>query len=252
MDPGRPPHLRRARRQRRPHRVRGDRVPAARCAGSSATRRTVRRPSSTRTARSCSSLGLERLPTFVHLRQDTTVGAATEGWDPAEWQEVARQVARSMAWSVPEVAPPGRAHSRPDGRLAGLNPRSEAFRHFLVSGPVTGGNSGDRNGISRPRLRRVTGTARRTRLLRRAVVLKSRAWSERVFQHCVQLFSKDRRRHLRAKGSPQMSFRAKVSGVVLVALLTAGVLPAAVARGLPRHRQAGAGAPARGADPGQR
>ncbi len=53
------------------------------------------------------SLGLEHLPALVFLRQDTTVGAATEGWDPAEWQRVAREVARAMAWSVPEVAPPG-------------------------------------------------------------------------------------------------------------------------------------------------
>ena len=53
------------------------------------------------------SLGLERLPAFVFLRQDTTVGAATEGWDPAEWQDVAKEVARAMAWSVPDVAPAG-------------------------------------------------------------------------------------------------------------------------------------------------
>jgi hypothetical protein len=53
------------------------------------------------------SLGLERLPALVFLRQDTTVGAATEGWDPAEWQRVAKEVARAMAWSTPEIAPPG-------------------------------------------------------------------------------------------------------------------------------------------------
>jgi len=53
------------------------------------------------------SLGLARLPALVHLRQDTSLGAAAEGWDPVAWQEVAREVAREMAWSVPEVAPPG-------------------------------------------------------------------------------------------------------------------------------------------------
>ena len=52
-------------------------------------------------------LGLERLPAFVHLRQDTTVLAATEGWNPAEWQRVAREVGKSLAWTVPEVAAPG-------------------------------------------------------------------------------------------------------------------------------------------------
>ena len=53
------------------------------------------------------SLGLEHLPALVYLRQDTTVGAATEGWDPAAWQQVAKEVARAMQWSVPEIAPPG-------------------------------------------------------------------------------------------------------------------------------------------------
>ena len=49
------------------------------------------------------SLGLERLPAFVFLRQDTSLSASAEGWDPTEWQRVARQVATSMAWTVPEV-----------------------------------------------------------------------------------------------------------------------------------------------------
>jgi len=53
------------------------------------------------------SLGLERLPAFVHLRQDTTVVAASEGWDPHDWQRVAREVGKAMAWTVPEVAGPG-------------------------------------------------------------------------------------------------------------------------------------------------
>jgi hypothetical protein len=50
------------------------------------------------------SLGLERLPALVHLRQDTTLGSVAEGWDPAEWQRVAREIGRAMAWSVPEIA----------------------------------------------------------------------------------------------------------------------------------------------------
>ena len=53
------------------------------------------------------SLGLERLPAFVHLRQNTTVVAATEGWDAHEWQRVAREVGKSMAWTVPEVTRQG-------------------------------------------------------------------------------------------------------------------------------------------------
>lgn len=50
------------------------------------------------------SLGLERLPAFVHLRQDTTLVAAAEGWDPREWQRVAREVGKALAWTVPEIA----------------------------------------------------------------------------------------------------------------------------------------------------
>lgn len=53
------------------------------------------------------SLGITRLPAFVHLRQDTTLVAATEGWDPAEWQRVANEVGKAMQWAVPEVAGPG-------------------------------------------------------------------------------------------------------------------------------------------------
>ncbi len=53
------------------------------------------------------ALGLERLPALVHLRQDTTVGAAAEGWDPAAWQDVAREVSEAMAWSVPDLVAPG-------------------------------------------------------------------------------------------------------------------------------------------------
>jgi hypothetical protein len=53
------------------------------------------------------SLGLERLPAFVHLRQDTAVVAAAEGWDPQAWQQVAKEVGAALAWTVPEVAGPG-------------------------------------------------------------------------------------------------------------------------------------------------
>jgi len=35
------------------------------------------------------SLGLTHLPAFVHLRQDTTLVDAAEGWDAAGWQRVA-------------------------------------------------------------------------------------------------------------------------------------------------------------------
>jgi hypothetical protein len=53
------------------------------------------------------SLGLSHLPAFVHLRQDTTLAAAAEGWDPPAWQAVAKEIGKAMAWSVPTVAAPG-------------------------------------------------------------------------------------------------------------------------------------------------
>jgi hypothetical protein len=54
-----------------------------------------------------SSLGLERLPAFVFLRQDTSVAAAAEGWDAPEWQRAVRDMAKVMKWTVPEVAGSG-------------------------------------------------------------------------------------------------------------------------------------------------
>lgn len=49
------------------------------------------------------SLGLEYLPAFVHLRQDTTLVAAAEGWDPRAWQRVADGLSKAMAWSTPQI-----------------------------------------------------------------------------------------------------------------------------------------------------
>jgi hypothetical protein len=58
-------------------------------------------------------LGLERLPAFVLLRQDTTVAACAEGWDPKEWHDVAREVGRMLAWTRPEISRPGDPHPFP-------------------------------------------------------------------------------------------------------------------------------------------
>ncbi|MBM3674464.1 MAG: hypothetical protein FJW88_05830 [Actinobacteria bacterium] len=59
------------------------------------------------------TLGLTRLPALVHLRQDTSVGEVAEGWDPFEWQRVAKSVAEAMAWSTPDLTPPGGLGPRP-------------------------------------------------------------------------------------------------------------------------------------------
>ena len=50
------------------------------------------------------SLGLERLPAFVHLRQDTTLVTAAQGWSPREWQRVADNIAKTQHWTTPVVA----------------------------------------------------------------------------------------------------------------------------------------------------
>lgn len=49
------------------------------------------------------SVGLTHLPAFVHLRQDTTLAGVAEGWDPDAWQDVATELGRAMAWSVPHL-----------------------------------------------------------------------------------------------------------------------------------------------------
>jgi len=50
------------------------------------------------------SLGLTRVPAFVHLLQDTTLGPWAEGWDPREWERAAREIAKVMAWTSPDLA----------------------------------------------------------------------------------------------------------------------------------------------------
>jgi hypothetical protein len=51
-----------------------------------------------------SSLGLERLPAFVHLRQDTSLVSAAQGWSPTEWQRVADEIAKHEHWTSPIVS----------------------------------------------------------------------------------------------------------------------------------------------------
>ncbi|MBM3659632.1 MAG: hypothetical protein FJW95_09030 [Actinobacteria bacterium] len=53
------------------------------------------------------SLGLEHLPALVHLRQNATLANVAEGWDPKEWQMVAKAIGKAMAWTFPEVARAG-------------------------------------------------------------------------------------------------------------------------------------------------
>jgi hypothetical protein len=43
---------------------------------------------------------------LVHLRQDTTLLVAAEGWDPHEWQRAVKAIAKELKWSYPEVFNP--------------------------------------------------------------------------------------------------------------------------------------------------
>ena len=52
-------------------------------------------------------LGLERLPAFVHIRQDLAVVGASEGWHPPEWHSIAANLGKIMSWSHPLVPVPG-------------------------------------------------------------------------------------------------------------------------------------------------
>jgi hypothetical protein len=53
------------------------------------------------------ALGLNELPAFVHLRQDRSVAAIAEGWDPPEWKYVASELGKAMSWSRPTIPGPG-------------------------------------------------------------------------------------------------------------------------------------------------
>jgi hypothetical protein len=49
------------------------------------------------------ALGLSQLPAFVFVRVDGTVAAAAEGWNPAEWREVAEAIAEATSWLAPTI-----------------------------------------------------------------------------------------------------------------------------------------------------
>jgi hypothetical protein len=53
------------------------------------------------------ALGLNELPAFLQIRGDRHVAAAAEGWDPAEWREVAASLAKNMSWTAPLIPAAG-------------------------------------------------------------------------------------------------------------------------------------------------
>ena len=52
------------------------------------------------------AMELEALPAFVHLNMDHVVEARAEGWNPAEWKEVAQHLATRMSWLAPTIPKP--------------------------------------------------------------------------------------------------------------------------------------------------
>ena len=50
--------------------------------------------------------GITRLPAFVHLGMDGTIGAAAEGWAPSEWASVTDRLARITGWKGPMLPAP--------------------------------------------------------------------------------------------------------------------------------------------------
>ena len=48
-------------------------------------------------------LGLETLPAFVFVRGDGSVEATAQGWDPAEWKQVAKAISDTCAWIAPRI-----------------------------------------------------------------------------------------------------------------------------------------------------
>jgi hypothetical protein len=64
-----------------------------------------------------SALALERLPAFVHLRQDTTLVEAAQGWSVSEWQRVADEIAKKEHWTSPIISAHGNPRATPGWAL---------------------------------------------------------------------------------------------------------------------------------------
>ncbi len=49
------------------------------------------------------AMGLQQLPAFVFVRVDGEAVAVAEGWNPAEWREVAESIAETTSWRAPTI-----------------------------------------------------------------------------------------------------------------------------------------------------
>lgn len=53
------------------------------------------------------ALGLAELPAFVLVQANGTVPAAAQGWNAADWKNVAEKIAGLTSWSSPTLPAPG-------------------------------------------------------------------------------------------------------------------------------------------------
>ena len=54
------------------------------------------------------SMELEELPALVHIRQDASLAASAEGWNPEDWDVVLESVGAAMHWHTqPQLPAPG-------------------------------------------------------------------------------------------------------------------------------------------------
>lgn len=53
------------------------------------------------------SAGLSELPAFMLVRQDATVAASAQGWDPAAWRSVAETITDLTQWNRPTIPAAG-------------------------------------------------------------------------------------------------------------------------------------------------
>lgn len=48
-------------------------------------------------------LEVESLPALVHIKQDRNIAGSAEGWQPAEWNEITKGIAKMLHWTPPLV-----------------------------------------------------------------------------------------------------------------------------------------------------
>lgn len=53
--------------------------------------------------RAAAAFGIDKLPAFCLIRQDGSVAAQAQGWDPDEWRTVAESISDLTRWSRPVI-----------------------------------------------------------------------------------------------------------------------------------------------------